>query len=81
MVGAVGAVAPTAVPGVGVPHDAQNRAPATSGVPHPEQAGATDAPQCGQNRASAGTDSPHVEQFIRHRVLNRVIRGGCMTMQ
>ena len=74
MVGVVGGVAPTAVPGAGVPHVAQKRAPATSGVPQPEQAGAIDDPQCGQNRASAGAVSPHVEQFIRHRVLNRVGR-------
>src|SRR3954447_18074203 len=68
MVGVVGGVAPTSVPGAAVPQVAQNRAPATSGVPHFVHAAAIDDPQCGQKRASTGADSPQVEQIIAHRV-------------
>src|SRR3954447_13402859 len=64
----VGDAAPTTVPGAGVPHVAQNRAPGTSGVPQFVHAAAIDDPQCGQNRASTGAGSPQVEQIIAHRV-------------
>src|SRR4051794_28699763 len=68
MVGVVGGVAPTSVPGAAVPQVAQNRAPATRGVPQFAQAAAIDDPQCGQNRASTGAGSPQVEQIIADRV-------------